>query len=364
MSSSTPDLFTPLTLGALELPNRIIMAPLTRSRSPEGRVPNDLNVEYYRQRAGAGMILSEATVISSEAVGYIATPGIYTDQQVEGWTKVTDAVHDDGGRILCQLWHVGRVSHSLFHDGQPPVSSVAMAMDGKVFTPDGFEAASRPRALETDEMSRVVDDYRQAARRASQAGFDGVEIHAANGYLLEQFLCSGLNTREDRYGGTLENRARLVREVIEAVVEQVPADGVGIKLTLGNGTNGALEATPTPMLEHLARVFERAGLAYVHLNERFRGAAHADDRAKVLSSAGDTPVLVNGDYDRERGMDAVASGHADGVVYGRPFIANPDLVQRFRAEAPLNEWDEGTFYGGAAKGYTDYPTLEAAAAQR
>lgn len=351
------DLFTPLTLGALELPNRVVMAPLTRSRSPEDRIPNDLNVEYYRQRAGAGMIISEATVISTEAVGYIDTPGIWNDDQVAGWKKVTDAVHEEGGLIVCQLWHVGRTSHSWFHDGRPPVSSVAVAMEGKVYTPEGFEPASVPRALETDEMTRLLGDYRHSARRAMEAGFDGVEIHAANGYLLEQFLSSDLNSREDRYGGTLENRARLVREVIEAVLEEVPADRVGIKLTLGNGTGGVTEPDPQPMLEHLARVIDRAGLAYVHLNEGFRDNTHDLDRAKVLRSQMDVPVIVNGGYDRESGMEAVASGHGDAIVYGRLFLANPDLVERFRADADLNDWNEDTFYGGGAEGYTDYPAL-------
>lgn len=356
-----PDLFTPVTLGDLHLPNRVLMAPLTRSRADEAtRTPGDLHVEYYRQRAGAGLIISEATVISREGIGYVKTPGLWSDDQVAGWRAVTDAVHAAGGRMAVQLWHVGRVSHAWFHDGEPPVSSVAKAADTQVYTPDGFEPASTPRALAAHELPRLLDDYRAAARRAMAAGFDAVEIHAANGYLLEQFLSSELNDRDDEYGGSVANRARLLLEVVEAVAHEVPHGRIGIRLSLGNGTSGALEPDPAPMLRHLAAELP-GDLAWLHLVERFRGGGSQgrdeDERTALLRDLTDVPLIGNGSYDRARGMAAVAAGRVDAVAYGRAFIANPDLADRFRLDAPLNDWDEDTFYAGGPDGYVDYPTL-------
>ncbi len=359
--ASTPDLFTPVTLGDLHLPNRVLMAPLTRSRSDEEtRTPNDLHVQYYRQRAGAGLVITEATVISREGIGYVKTPGLWSDDHVEAWREVTDAVHEAGGRIAVQLWHVGRVSHAWFHDGEPPVSSVARAADVDVYTPDGFESASTPRALDADELPRLVEEYRAAARRALDAGFDAVEVHAANGYLVEQFLASGLNDRDDEYGGSVDNRARLLHEIVAAVVDEVGAGRTGIRLSLGNGTAGADEPDPAPMLRHLATTLPQ-DLAWLHVVERFRGAGsdgeRIDDRTTLLRELTDIPLIGNGDYDRERGLAAITAGRVDAVAYGRRFLANPDLVDRFRQDADLNEWDADTFYQGGPDGYVDYPTL-------
>lgn len=355
-----PDLFAPVSLGALELPNRVLMAPLTRSRADEAtRTPNELHVEYYRQRAGAGLLISEATVISREGIGYVKTPGLWSQDQVHGWRSVTDAVHEAGGRIAVQLWHVGRVSHSWFHNGEPPVSSVARAADTQVYTPDGFEPASTPRALDTDEIPRLLDDYRAAAGNALAAGFDAVEIHGANGYLIEQFLSSDLNDRDDRYGGSVTNRARLLLEIIDAVADELPHDRIGIRLSLGNGTAGATEPDPAPMLTHLATEMPQ-DLAWVHVVEQFGGAGsdkREDPRMTLLREHTAIPLVGNGSYTRTQGMEAVAGGRVDAVAYGRLFLANPDLVDRFRVEAELNDPDEDTFYAGGETGYVDYPTL-------
>lgn len=355
------DLFTPVRLGDLHLPNRVLMAPLTRSRVDEAtRTPGDLQARHYRQRAGAGLIITEATVISREGIGYVKTPGIWSQGQVEGWRAVTEAVHEAGGRIAVQLWHVGRVSHAWFHDGAPPVSSVARAADGDVYTPDGFAPATTPRALGADELPRLVGEYRSAAANALAAGFDAVEIHAANGYLLEQFLASGLNDRTDEWGGSVANRARLVREVVAAVADEVGAGRTGIRLSLGNGTSGATEPTPEPMLRHLATTLPQ-DLAWLHMVERFPGAGsdgeRVDPRTTLLREHTDIPLVGNGNYDGPRGHAAVAAGRVDAVAYGRRFLANPDLPVRIKLSAPLNDWDEDTFYGGGAEGYVDYPTL-------
>lgn len=355
------DLLTPVTLGDLELPNRVLMAPLTRSRvDEETRTPGEMNVDYYRQRAGAGLVITEATVIPREGIGYVRTPGIWSDRQVDGWRAVTDAVHEQGGRIAVQLWHVGRVSHAAFHDDEPPVSSVATATGTQVYTPDGFEDASIPRALETDEVPRLLDEYRAAACRAMAAGFDAVEVHATNGYLLEQFLASGLNDRDDLYGGSIQARARLLLEVVDAVAEEVDHGRIGIRLSLGNDTAGAEEPDPAPMLTHLATALPQ-DLAWLHLVERFRGAGsteeQVDDRTTLLREATDIPLVANGDYDRARGDAALAAGRVDAIAFGRRFLANPDLVERFRLGAELNPWDDDTFYQGGPSGYVDYPTL-------
>lgn len=356
-------LLTPTELGAIELRNRVVMAPLTRNRTPE-RVPTDLQVEYYRQRAGAGLIVTEATVVSPDAVGYDATPGIWSDEQVEAWKRVTDAVHEEGGKIVVQLWHTGRVSHELFFDGTPPVSASARRADAQVFAGGEMREPSVPRALATDELPGIVEDFAQAARNAQRAGFDGVEVHAANGYLLEQFLAASVNDRGDQYGGSPSARAKFPLEVISAVVDAWDADHVGVRLSLGNGTFGATEEDPLPTLRAVADGIAPLGLAYVHLVEEFVRDAEGieqfdeDPRTTLLREHAGAPVLVNGGYDRATGESAIASGRATAVVYGKPFIANPDLVTRFEQDADLNDWDSATFYGGGAEGYTDYPTLE------
>ncbi len=356
-------LLTPTELGAIELRNRVVMAPLTRNRTPD-RVPTDLQVEYYRQRAGAGMIVTEATVVSPDAVGYDATPGIWSDEQVEAWKRVTDAVHEEGGKIVVQLWHTGRVSHELFFDGQPPVSSSAKQADAQVFAGGEMREPSTPRALATDELPGIVADFARATRNAQRAGFDGVEVHAANGYLLEQFLAADVNDRDDEYGGSPTARAKFPLEVIEAVVDAWDAEHVGVRLSLGNGTFGATDDDPMPTLAAVAEGIAPLGLAYVHFIEEFVRDADGieqfeeDPRTTLLREQANAPVLVNGGYDRATGESAVENDRATAVVYGKPFISNPDLVTRFERDADLTEWDASTFYGGGAEGYTDYPTLD------
>ena len=344
-------LLTPTELGAIELRNRVVMAPLTRNRTPE-RVPTDLQVEYYRQRAGAGMIVTEATVVAPDAVGYDATPGVWSDEQVAAWKQVTDAVHAEGGKIVVQLWHTGRVSHELFFDGEPPVSSSAKQAEAQVFAGGEMREPSTPRALRADELPGIVEDFARATRNARAAGFDGVEVHAANGYLLEQFLAAGVNDRD-----------RFPLEVISAVVDAWDAAHVGVRLSLGNGTFGATDEDPLPTLTEVADGIAPLGLAYVHFIEEFVRSADGveqfdeDPRTTLLRERANAPVLVNGGYDRETGEAAIGNGRATAVVYGKPFIANPDLVARFDQGADLNDWDESTFYGGGAEGYTDYPSL-------
>ena len=355
MTHAAP-LLKPVSLGAINAANRVFMAPLTRNRAGEGRVPTDLHVEYYRQRAGFGVVVTEATVVSPQAVGYIDTPGLYTDEQVAGWRRVTDAVHEAGGTIIVQLWHVGRVSHTDFHDGRAPVGPTDANAEGMTFTSDGFVPTSDPRALRTDEIAGIVDDFAAAARRAEAAGFDGVEIHGANGYLLEQFLASGVNDRTDRYGGgSITDRARFALQVVDAVSEVVGTSRTGIRLSLGNGTSNAVEADPAPTLSYLGGQLAERGIAFVHVVEGL------EDHAQVtaLRDGGwDGPVILNGGYDLERGVATVEAGIADAIAYGRLAIANPDLPTRFERGAALNEPDNDTFYGGGAEGYTDYPFLD------
>ena len=364
----TQSLFTPVTIGATELKNRVVMAPLTRNRANNvtGEVL-DMHVDYYRQRAGAGLIITEATQISPEGKGYIATPGIHTEAQAASWKRVTDAVHEAGGRIYVQLWHVGRISHtSLQPDGQKPVAPSAIAAGAKTFTEAGFEETSEPRALELDEMPRVVADYVNATRMAKKAGFDGVEVHGANGYLLDQFLKTGSNSREDAYGGSVENRARLLLEVLEAVVAEWDAGHVGLRLSPFSPANGVSDANPQETFEYVVREVNRFGLAYLHVIEGSTGGsrelAEGED-LEALHRLFDGPWMVNNGYDRAMAQKAVESGHGDLVAFGRPFIANPDLVERLKRDAPLNEGDTSTYYGGGREGFTDYPVLEEVAAE-
>ena len=364
-------LFSPFQAGDLSLANRIVMAPLTRNRALPGRIPGDLQVEYYRQRASAGLIVPEASQISPEGQGYLDTPGIYSPEQVAGWRRVTDAVHAAGGRIVIQLWHVGRISHvSLLPEGTVPVSSSARPAKTKTFTLKGFEDVSAPRALRTDELPRIVADYRHAARCAMQAGFDGVEVHGANGYLLEQFLRDSINDRADAYGGSIENRARLLLEVMQAVVDEVGAGRTGLRLSPVTPANDAAQDSDAAAL--YGYVVDRLApmkLAYLHLIEGATGGPRdavpfdfeaLHQRFKTAHPAG--AWMVNNGYGRAMAMDVVARGAADLVAFGKAFIANPDLVRRLREDAPLNPPQRETFYGGGAAGYTDYPTLETSAA--
>jgi N-ethylmaleimide reductase len=364
-------LFSPLQVGELALANRIVMAPLTRNRALPGGVPGPLQVEYYRQRASAGLIVTEASQISPEGQGYLDTPGIHSAEQVAGWRRVTDAVHAAGGRIVIQLWHVGRISHvSLLPGGQAPVSSTTRRANGKTFTVRGFEDVSAPRALRLDELPRIVDDYRHAARNAMQAGFDGVEVHGANGYLLEQFLRDSINDRSDAYGGPIPNRARLMVEVMRAVVDEIGAGRTGLRLSPVTPSNDAGQDSDAQSLyNHVVERLAPLRLAYLHVVEGATGGVrdvapfdYAALRERYQHGHAAAAWMVNNSYDRAMALDVVARGAADLVAFGRPFIANPDLVRRLREDTPLNPLQRETLYGGGAAGYTDYPSLEPAEA--
>lgn len=369
MSSAVPlpALFSPIRLGAIEVRNRIAMAPLTRSRAGMDGVQTPLAIEYYRQRASAGLIVTEATNISRQGRGYAYTPGLYTDAHVAAWKPVTDAVHAQGGRIVVQLWHVGRMSHtSLQADGAAPVAPSAIQAGGSVFTEAGHMPPSMPRALAADEIAGIIDDYRQAAQRAKDAGFDGVEVHAANGYLLEQFLRDSTNHRDDRYGGSLENRARLLLEVTAAVAEVWGADRVGLRLSPLSTAVGDTPLDSHTMETHLyvARRLGEMGLAYLHVVE---GQLHAGNGAdafdvQALRAAFGGAYIGNNGYDRQRALDATADGHADMIAFGKPFIGNPDLVERLRTDAPLFDAPLTAYFGGGAEGYTHFTLPEAVAA--
>ncbi len=354
------DLFSAGKLGSIEVKNRMVMAPLTRNRAGEAGIPQDLNATYYAQRATAGLIVTEATPITAMAHGYPNLPGIYTDEQVEGWKKVTDAVHAKGGKIVIQLWHVGRISHpSLLPDNALPVAPSAIKPEGKAFTDKGLVDYVTPRALELSELPAIVQDYVHATKCAMAAGFDGVEIHAANGYLLDQFLRDGSNKRQDNYGGSVENRARLLLEVTQAVVDVIGADRTGLRLSPVNPFNDMKDSKPQALFDHVAEALNPFNLAYLHAVE---GGIHGGGLADPFNFSAFRKLytgayMANLSYDKALGNEAIASGHADVVAYGVPFIANPDLVARFKQDAPLNEADSATFYGGAEAGYTDYPFL-------
>jgi len=355
------DLFTPLALGPYTLPNRLAMAPLTRNRStPEG-VPQPLNVEYYRQRASAGLIITEATCIAPEAVGYPLTPGIWNAAQVAGWKAVTDAVHGADGRIFCQLWHVGRISHpSLQPNGQLPVAPSAIAPAGEAFTYQGMQPFVTPRALETAELPGIVGQYRHAAEMAMEAGFDGIEVHAANGYLLDAFLRDGSNHRRDAYGGSIDNRARLLLDVLAAVCPVWGADRVAVRLSPVQPFNDMRDSDPKATFTRVVELLGRFGLAYLHLTEMGKdapGAAGPYFEPLELRGVWKGVLMTNGGYGRDSGNAVLAAGKADLVAFGAPFLANPDLPARFRADAPLNPPNPATFYGGGSEGYTDYPFM-------
>lgn len=353
------DLFSPVKLGSIAMSNRMVMAPLTRNRSSMEGVPQDINVTYYEQRATAGLIITEATPISPMGHGYPLLPGIYTEAQIAGWKKVTDAVHAKGGKIVIQLWHVGRISHPTLLNGATPVAPSAVKPAGKAFTFNGLVDYVEPRALDASELPGIVADYVQASKNAIKAGFDGVEIHSANGYLLDQFLRDGSNKRSDIYGGSIENRARLLMEVTKAVVDAIGSDKVGLRLSPVNPFNDMKDSNPQGVFNYVTEQLNQFKLAYLHVVEggiHGGGVADAFD-FDVMRKLCKSPYMANLSYDKARGNAAIASGHADAVAYGVPFISNPDLVERFRQDAPLNEADSKSFYGGTEKGYTDYPTL-------
>jgi len=363
-------LFTPLQAGDIALANRIVMAPLTRNRAGADRTPTDLMVAYYRQRAnpatGAGLIITEAAQISPMAQGYLDTPGIYSPEQVAGWKKVTDAVHAEGGRIVIQLWHVGRISHSsLLPGGAAPVSATASPAKSKTYIAGGFAEVSAPRALAMDELAGIVEDYRRAARNALAAGFDGVEIHAANGYLIEQFLKDSANDRTDAYGGSIANRTRFLMEVARAIVGEIGGGRTGIRLSPITPANDiGQDSDAQALYTHVVAQLAPLGLAYCHVVEGATGGP------RDLTDKGVAPFdyaairrlfpgawMVNNGYDRAMALEVVHSGAADLVAFGKPFIANPDLGRRLREGAAWNALDMGTLYGGGEKGYTDYPAL-------
>lgn len=359
------NVFTPIQVGRYELPNRVFMAPMTRCRAtPPGNVANDLMATYYGQRASAGLIVTEATQVSQQGQGYPNTPGIYSAEQVAGWRKVTEAVHARGGRIFAQLWHVGRISHPVFQpDHAAPVAPSAIAARGQVFTGTGMEPYPTPRALETDEIPAIVDQFARAAANAEAAGFDGVELHGANGYLIDQFLRDGTNHRTDAYGGSVENRARFLLEVTRAVVDVLGADRVAVRLSPSGVYNDMFDSNPRATFGYAVEQLDTLGLAYLHITEaqeadkRHAPAGYEPIPVSYFRPLFRGPLVTNGGYTLDRANEVIAQGSADAVSFGAPFIANPDLVERFRRGAPLATPDAATFYSGGAKGYTDYPAL-------
>lgn len=368
-----PSLFEPAQAGDIALANRIVMAPLTRNRSP-GAIPNNLNATYYEQRATAGLIVTEGTPISQQGQGYADVPGLYKREAIEGWKQVTDGVHSAGGKIVAQIWHVGRISHTSLqpHGGQPVAPSAIPAKSKTyIINDDGtgaFAETSEPRALTIDDIGLILEDYRSGARAALEAGFDGVEIHAANGYLIEQFLKSSTNQRTDEYGGSIENRARFLLEVVDAVAEEIGAGRTGIRLSPVTPANDIFEADPQPLYNYVADQLGKRNLAFIHVVEGATGGPrdfkqgdkpfdYAAFKAAYRNAGGKGLWIANNGYNRESAIEAVESGKVDAVAFGKAFIANPDLVRRLKNDAPLNEPNQPTFYGGGAEGYTDYPAL-------
>jgi N-ethylmaleimide reductase len=359
-------LFDPVKVGPYTLANRIVMAPMTRSRAGAGAVPSPLTATYYAQRATAGLIVTEATQVSPTGAGYVHTPGIHSDEQVAGWKQVTDAVHAKGGRIFLQLWHVGRISNRTLLPGNVlPVAPSAIAPKGETMTADyKMIPYETPRALETAEIPGLVAAYKAGAENALKAGFDGVEIHAANGYLIDQFLRDGTNKRTDQYGGSVENRARFLLEVTEAVVGVWTGPKVGVRLSPNTGFNDMFDSNPRAIFGHAAKSLERFNLAYLHVTrgtpeDNVPGGLIDADFFRPLFR---NPIISAAGYDKAQAEAQLKSGNADLIAFGTPFIANPDLVARLKQNAPLAQGDRASFYGGDAKGYTDYPSLEAAVA--
>lgn len=362
--TDTP-LFQPYPLGRLTLANRIVMAPLTRNRAGAGLVPGALAATYYAQRASAGLIISEATQVSAHAQGYQDTPGLYTQDQIEGWRQVTDAVHAQGGRIFAQLWHVGRISHVDLLGGAAPVAPSAIRAQTKTFVNNGFADVSEPRALDIDELPGIVDDFRRAAANAIAAGFDGVEIHGANGYLLEQFIKDGANQRTDAYGGSIENRARLLLEVTAAVVGRIGADRTGVRISPVSPAGAISSSDPQPQYDYIVGQLDALGIVYLHVVEGATGGSREvvpfdfDSLRRRFTRT----YLANNGYNLQLANARLAERKADLIAFGRAFISNPDLVERLKTGAPLAALNPATLYGGDARGYTDYPTLADTPAQ-
>ncbi len=349
------NLFSPYRLGDLELKNRMVLAPMTRSRALEGNVPNPLAETYYAQRASAGLIITEATQVSPQGVGYIRTPGIHSDAQIAGWKKITDAVHKAGGKIFLQLWHVGRISHPDFHGGELPVAPSAINPAIEVYTAKGPAKTVTPRALETSEIPGVVEQFRKGAENAKAAGFDGVEIHGANGYLLDQFTRDGTNKRTDAYGGSVENRARFPLEVTDAVVGVWGKERVGYRMSPNSLFNSMSDSDPVTTFSYLAEQLGKRGIGYLHAVDPLSDGANRI--SPLLRGIFKGTYIVNGGFDADSAEDALERKAADLVAFGVPFLANPDLPVRYCKKARLNVPDQNTFYQGEEKGYTDYPAL-------
>lgn len=357
-------LLDPLKMGDLELKNRIFMAPMTRSRAtnPES-AQFDIHVDYYKQRASAGLIITEGAQISTKAVGYVNTPGIYSDAQVEGWKKVTEGVHDLGGKIFIQLWHVGRMSHPDFHNGELPHAPSAINPHSKSFTPQGFKDTETPKEMTVEEIKQTILDFKNAAANAMKAGFDGAEIHSSNGYLLHQFFNKTSNIRTDQYGGSIENRARILFEVIDAIKEVMPENRIGVRLNPSlHGIFGmTMDEETIPTFDYIVEKLNQYNLAYLHLSEPFNDVSEIPyaekEIAKRYRPMYKGTLVINSNFDQEKGNKVIADGLADAVAYGKPFISNPDLVERFAENAPLADYDQSTFYTPGEKGFTDYPKL-------
>ena len=356
-------LFDPIQLGAISAPNRVLMAPLTRGRATREAVPTSIMAEYYAQRASAGLIITEATGITRQGLGWPYAPGLWNAAQAEAWKPVTEAVHRAGGRIIAQLWHMGRVVHPSLGGGVP-VSASATTAPGHAHTYDGLQPHVQARALEVAEIPALLEDYRSAARNALAAGFDGVQIHAANGYLIDQFLRDGANQRTDAYGGSIENRIRLLREITQAVVEVVPPSRTAVRLSPNGASQGVDDSNPHALFPAAAKMLSQFGLAFLELREPdrkgTRGVSTVEPVAPAIRNAFDGPLVLNSDYDRAKAEAALADNVCDAVSFGRTFLANPDLPARLQRNAPLNPQDESTFYTQGPKGYTDYPALSGA----
>lgn len=357
-----PSLLDPIKLGAIDAPNRILMSPLTRGRATRDHVPTEIMQTYYAQRASAGLIISEATGISRQGLGWPYAPGIWKEEQVEAWKPVTEALHEAGGRIICQLWHMGRIVHPSFLDGEKPVSSSATTAPRYAHTYDGKQPYEEARALELWEIPEIIDDYIRAARNAIAAGFDGVQIHAANGYLIDQFLRGGANHRDDDYGGSIENRARLLRQVTQAVADTVGPQRTAVRVSPNGDIQGVTDPDPDPLFTHVGEVLSEIGIAFLEVKEPpENGTFGTPDHppvAPAIRNAFAGPLILNSDYTPDRAKAVVESGAADGIAFGRPFIANPDLVERIAAGKPLAKDDVRTWYSQGPEGYIDYPRAE------
>ena len=356
-------LLQPIKMGDLELPNRIVMAPMTRSRAdnPEKAPTKGLHDTYYKQRASAGLIITEGSQVSKRAVGYIHTPGIHSKAQVDGWKKVTEAVHDSGGRIFIQLWHVGRMSHPDFHNGELPHAPSAVNPESKSFTPEGFKETVTPKEMTQEDIDQTIQDFQNAAKNAMEAGFDGVEIHSSNGYLFHQFFNRTSNNRTDRYGGSIENRARFLFNVIDAIKEVKPENRIGLRLNPSlHGIFGmTMDEETIPTFDYIIKKLNEYQLAYLHLSEPFNDVSDVPfaepEIAKRYRTIYEGILMINTNFNQERGNAVIERGEADMVAFGKPYVSNPDLVERFAKKVPLTDWDKDTFYTQGEKGYLDYP---------